>query len=162
MSKLNLIYLLTGSNIGDAVSNLLQASQQIQLQIGEVIARSSLYKTSPWGTIQQDDFLNQVLCVQTVYSPDDVMQRLLQIEQQMGRVRSVKNAPRIIDIDVLFYNNDVYSSALVTIPHPLLHERKFVLQPLSELAPDIMHPVLHKTIRQLLAECTDTGLVEKM
>lgn len=157
-----MIYLLTGSNIGDAALNLLQASQHIQSQIGKVIARSSLYKTSPWGTIQQDDFLNQVLYVQTVYSPDDVMQRLLQIEQQMGRVRSVKNAPRIIDIDVLFYNNHVYSSALVTIPHPLLHERKFVLQPLSELAPDLMHPVLHKTIHQLLAECTDTGLVEKM
>ncbi len=148
--------------MGDARANLQLALQQIELIIGEVVTQSSVYKTTPWGNIHQNDFLNQVLCVSTHFSPDELMMHLLEIEKQMGRTRTVKNAPRIIDIDILFYANEVYSSPIVTIPHPLLHQRRFVLQPLSELNPDFVHPGYNKTIKQLLTECADTGLVEKL
>ena len=159
---MNEVYLLTGSNIGNAHQHLQQALQAIHTIAGNVVTQSSVYRTAPWGNKAQDDFLNQVLKVNTALQPDELMEVLLSIEQQMGRVRTVPNAPRIIDVDILFYNQLVYQSTLVEVPHPRLHLRRFVLQPLCELVTDLMHPVWHKTIRQLLAECTDTGLVEKM
>jgi 2-amino-4-hydroxy-6-hydroxymethyldihydropteridine diphosphokinase len=156
------IYLLTGSNIGDSAANLHQAFLLIERQIGRVEAASSVYQTEPWGNKDQQVFLNQVLLVQTELSPDQVLKTLLDIEQGMGRNRIVKWEPRIIDIDILFYDQLILSETGLTIPHPLLHQRRFVLTPLNEIAPAYVHPVFHRTISELLAGCPDTGTVEKL
>ncbi len=155
------IYLLTGSNIGDSQAHLLEALKQIELQIGEVISVSAIYRTEPWGNKNQQDFLNQVLEVNTSLQLAEVLERILAIEQQMGRNRLVKWEPRVIDIDILFAGNQQIHTPELQIPHPLLHERKFTLLPLCEIAPSFIHPVFQKTILELLTDCSDTSLVEK-
>jgi len=159
---MNSYYLLTGSNIGDSQAHLLEALKQIELQVGEITSVSSVYRTEPWGNKNQQDFLNQVLGVKNPLQPAEVLARILAIEQQMGRNRLVKWEPRVIDIDILFAGNQQINTPDLQIPHPLLHERRFTLLPLSEMAPDFVHPVFKKTIRELLADCPDTSLVEKV
>jgi len=134
-------YLLIGGNLGNIKENLQTAIDFINNECGTVIRQSSVYKTAAWGLTEQPDFLNQVLVLQTDLAAEELMQALLFIEEKMGRVRTVKLGPRIIDIDILLIDDLVINSALLTLPHPALPNRKFALIPLAEVAPDIVHPV---------------------
>ncbi len=156
------VYLLTGSNEGLSIELLAQASSLIHQQVGEVQLKSSIYKTAPWGNTNQQDFLNQVLLVETTLNPTEVLHTILGIEANMGRVRHHKWAPRTIDIDVLFYDQLVLQETDLSIPHPLLHERRFTLIPLAEIAPELIHPTLKLSIKMLLANCKDNSTVEKL
>jgi 2-amino-4-hydroxy-6-hydroxymethyldihydropteridine diphosphokinase len=153
------LFLLTGSNIGNSKQHLQQAKQFINERIGIIVKSSSVYKTEPWGNKDQQDFLNQVLLVQTKLLAEDALIQLLQIEKEMGRNRLQKWEPRIIDIDILFYGDRIINTEKLIVPHPLLHERRFTLLPLAEIAAGYMHPVLHKTIEELLQSCNDTSAV---
>lgn len=154
------IFLLTGSNIGDSESNLLSASKFIHQQIGKVVAASHVYKTEPWGNKNQQLFLNQVLKIETELAPNTLMKTILEIETAMGRNRKIKWEPRIIDIDILFYDDEIIDEENLKVPHPLIHERRFTLVPLNEIAPTFIHPKFKKTISELLQNCSDTGKVE--
>jgi 2-amino-4-hydroxy-6-hydroxymethyldihydropteridine diphosphokinase len=156
------IYLLLGSNMGNSHEQLLLAQKNIVADIGKITASSSLYSTAAWGNTDQADFLNQVLIVETNLPASKLLQSVLHIEKNMGRVRTIKNAPRIIDIDILFFNNDVVKLKKLTVPHPEIQNRRFVLTPLDELSPNFMHPILKKTINQLLIECKDPLNVQKI
>jgi len=153
------VYLLTGSNLENSYNQLARAESLIHENLGKVTKKSSVYSTAPWGNLNQPNFLNQVIEIQTSFSPYTLMSEILKIEESLGRVRNEKWGPRIIDIDILFYDNEVISGNL-TIPHPLMAQRKFVLIPLNELASSFVHPVHQKTISQLLIECQDNGNVE--
>jgi 2-amino-4-hydroxy-6-hydroxymethyldihydropteridine diphosphokinase len=158
---MNRIILLTGSNIGDSLLNLEKAKNGIQQKIGDIAAESSIYITAAWGKTDQPDFLNQVLLIHSNHTATDVLQLILTIEQNMGRIRTEKNAPRTIDIDILFFNDDIIQTENLIVPHPLIAERRFVLEPLNELMSNEIHPVHQKKISQLLEECTDTLVVRK-
>jgi 2-amino-4-hydroxy-6-hydroxymethyldihydropteridine diphosphokinase len=159
---MNKAYLLTGGNEGDRYLNMQQARTNIEHICGRLLLVSSLYETAPWGKTDQPDFLNQVLLIETKRSPAELLKALLQIEEKGGRIRTIKNAPRTIDIDILFYNRLVIEEPGLTIPHPRIADRRFVLEPLNEISPGFVHPVLHKTIQRLLLECTDELAVKKI
>lgn len=159
MSKL---YILLGSNLQHPKKQLLVAQKNITKQIGKIVRQSSLYKTAAWGNTNQPDFLNQVIIIDTALTPGQTMQTILAIEKKMGRIRTKKNAPRIIDIDILFFNKEIINSKNLNVPHPQIQNRKFVLIPLNELSPNLKHPVLNKTIHQLLRICPDELTVHKI
>ena len=158
---MNRTYLLLGSNLGDSKTQLLHAIRAIQKKVGKVIRRSSLYTTAAWGNTKQPDFLNQVIIVETRLEAEPLMQTILSIEHEMGRKRTVKNAPRIIDIDILFYNKEIIDQPDLAIPHPQIQNRRFVLVPLNELSPNLLHPVLKRSVHQLLIHCSDPLDVKK-
>jgi 2-amino-4-hydroxy-6-hydroxymethyldihydropteridine diphosphokinase len=158
---MNTIYLLLGSNQQNPEQQLKTAQQNIAQKIGPIVRSSGIYQTAAWGNTQQPDFLNQVVITQTNLNAAVLMQTILEIEALMGRVRTKKNAPRIIDIDILFYNKDIIHTKELDIPHPRIPERNFVLIPLNELSPNFKHPGLHKTIHQLLINSADTLTVKK-
>ncbi|MBL0056153.1 MAG: 2-amino-4-hydroxy-6-hydroxymethyldihydropteridine diphosphokinase [Chitinophagaceae bacterium] len=155
------LYLLLGGNMGDIREQFRQAKKNIVSVIGPIIRESGIYQTAPWGNTRQPDFLNQVIIVETNLSPTDTMNCILGIEKKMGRVRTKKNAPRLIDIDILFYGKLTLDEPRLKIPHPHLQNRRFVLTPLNELSPGFKHPVSGKTIHQLLRVCPDTLAVKK-
>jgi len=159
---MNKAYLLTGGNEGDRYLNMQQARANIEHICGQVLQVSSLYETAPWGKTDQPDFLNQVLLIETKWSPQVLLKRILQIEEKGGRIRTEKNAPRTIDIDILFYDHLVIHEPGLSIPHPRIAERRFVLEPLNEISPGYVHPVFQKTIHELLLECTDQLAVKKI
>jgi len=159
---MNKAYLLTGGNEGDSHRYLQQALTNIELICGQILQVSSVYQTAPWGKKDQPDFLNQVILVNTILDPHALLTAILGIEEKSGRIRTVKNAPRTIDIDILFYNELVLEEPGLSIPHPRIAERRFVLEPLNEISPGLVHPVLGKTISRLLLECTDDLTVKKM
>jgi 2-amino-4-hydroxy-6-hydroxymethyldihydropteridine diphosphokinase len=128
---------------------------------GRVTSISSLYETAAWGNTNQPTFYNQAICVETTLEPENLLARLLTIEIDMGRVREEKYGPRTIDLDILMVNDIVLDSPTLTIPHPQLHNRRFALLPLIEIAPTLLHPVLDKTIQELLLNCPDTLDVQK-
>ena len=152
---MNSAYLLIGGNLGDRVENLNKAKIFIQKDIGEIINTSSIYQTASWGITEQPDFLNLVLLVETELSAEEIMQLILTIENKMGRVRTQKNASRIIDIDILFFNDEIISLTNLTIPHPEIQNRKFALIPLNEIAPYFLHPVFKLSIQNLLSTSKD-------
>lgn len=152
-------YLLLGANIGDRTETLQRAINLIKARVGPVIQQSGLYETAPWGVTAQPAFLNQVLAVETGLEPGDVLTQTQAIEEELGRVRREKWGARLIDIDLLYYDQLILQTDRLTIPHPYLHQRRFTLVPLAEIAPDFMHPVLQKTNGGLLVECEDEGMV---
>ncbi len=156
------VYLLTGSNIGNALQNLQRANDFIENQIGKIEAKSLVYKTEPWGNKEQEIFLNQLIVVHTDFSAQQVLKSILAIETEMGRNRLIKWEPRIIDIDILFFDDTIIDETDLKIPHPFIHERRFALIPLNEISPNFLHPVYNKTISELLQTCTDTGIVERL
>ena len=150
-------YLLTGSNRGNRLEMLDQARQYIDQQAVKILASSSLYETAPWGFHDQIHFLNQAHCIETFLSPNDLIAFLLQIESNMGRTREgQKYTGRLIDIDILLYANQIVDQEHLKIPHPRMHNRRFTLVPLAEIAGNIMHPVLNLSISELLELCSDT------
>ncbi len=154
--------LLLGSNIGEPVKNLRKAKKLVEKSCGKISGVSSLYATAPWGDIAQDDFLNAVLVIDTSLSPRQLLNTILDIENKMGRVRKEKFGPRLIDIDILFYGDEIVDETGLSIPHPLMQERKFVLVPLAEVAAEKIHPVLLQNIHQLLTKCKDEQDVTKI
>ncbi len=158
---MNKTYLLLGSNRGNSKVQLLKAITLIEEKIGKITRRSSLYATAAWGNTSQPDFLNQVIVVNTGLNARQTMQTILQIEKKMGRVRTVKNAPRIIDIDILFFNKEIIREETLQVPHPQIQNRRFVLTPLNELVPNLQHPVLKKNIHHLFIHCPDNLGVKK-
>lgn len=158
------VVLMLGGNFPETADAFNEAKKLISNNMGAIIIQSSLYKTAPWNPTHstiQSDFLNQVLLAVTSLSPIEVMTGLQKIEYQLGRVSSEPNGPRLIDIDLLFYEHLVMVSDTLTIPHPRLHLRKFNLVPLNEILPWFRHPVFEKTINQLLKDCVDELGVEK-
>jgi 2-amino-4-hydroxy-6-hydroxymethyldihydropteridine diphosphokinase len=159
---MNTVYLLIGGNMGEREQYLQRARQLIAEKCGELKAPSSIYETAAWGKTDQPMFLNQVIEIITLLSPKELLQKILDIERQLGRARQEKFGPRTIDIDILFYNEERHSSPSLTIPHPALQYRRFVLTPMNEIAPGFVHPVLKKTIAELLEECPDDLPVNKL
>lgn len=146
------IYLGLGTNLGDREKNLRDAVQEIEKRIGKVISLSAFYETAPWGFVSENTFLNAAMCVETVLTPREVLQATQQIEYKIGRtVKSVGRiyTDRLIDIDILLYDNLILQEEGLILPHPSLHERRFVTEPLAEIAPKIIHPILNKTIQEL-------------
>ena len=151
------VYLGLGSNVGDRFENIQRAVTSIA-ELGEITAVSDVYETEPWGKTDQSAFLNACIQLQTERNPEDLLSTLKQIEIELGRVERERWGPREIDIDILFHADTLLQTQRLTIPHPLLHERAFVLKPLSDIAPDFMHPVHEKTIRELLQSVPTKGL----
>ena len=152
---MNKVFLLTGGNMGNRKDNLAIAYKHISVQCGHIINSSSLYETAAWGKTDQPSFLNQALEIQTALTAPQLLKKILDIEKLTGRIRKEKYGQRIIDIDILLFNDEIHNDPLLKIPHPELQNRRFVLEPLTEIAPQIIHPVLKKTIIDLLAICTD-------
>lgn len=154
---MNKVYLLLGSNLGNRLENLEKARQHISRQAGPIVTTSSVYETAPWGNENQGMFYNQVVEINTTLAPHVLLSNILVTETVLGRIRgSEKFGPRVIDIDMLFYNDEILNTPELTLPHPALHNRRFALVPLHEIAASMVHPVFQKTIGTLLAECPDT------
>ena len=151
--------LLIGTNLGEREKHLNTALQFIAEKTGTVLKISSIYATAAWGIEEQPDFLNQAILISTDMAPNELLANILAIEQAMGRVREVKWGPRLIDIDILFYEELVIEDENLKIPHPYLPSRRFSLVPLAEITPNWTHPVLNKTVLQLLEDCPDKGEV---
>ena len=159
----NKVYLLLGSNMGARLQLLEEAIKNIGIQVGEVTAQSAIYETAAWGKTDQPGFLNVAIAVITALTPLEVLSKALAIEAELGRIREEKWGTRLIDIDLIFYNNDVVSvPGQLEIPHPEMHNRKFVLVPLAEIAPELLHPVFHTTISSLLTTLDDELSVTKI
>lgn len=158
---MNKVYLLTGGNMGNREDQLATARTLIAAQCGTITNASQLYETAAWGNTDQPAFLNQALELETTMNARQLMRRVLKIEKMMGRIREEKYGPRIIDIDILLFNHEKHNYHFLKLPHPEMQNRRFVLVPLVEIAPGMLHPVLQKTAAQLLAECPDTLEVRK-
>lgn len=150
------IFLLLGTNQGDRMENLSRAKDIIELRLGTIVDASSVYKTAAWGKQDQNEFYNQVIELKTDFNPDVLMEQILIVENDLGRIRTEKWGPRIIDIDILFYNDKIVNRSNLIIPHPGIPQRKFTLVPLNEMISKGIHPVLKITMEKLLQECTDT------
>ena len=183
---MNSTYLLLGSNLGNSAELLSNAIKQIENKNDKELSKneilniansadigydttnilkllsSNLYATAAWGNTSQPDFLNQVIKIATHLAAAETLAIILSIEKNMGRIRTTKNAPRIIDIDILFFNNEIINQSDLIVPHPEIQNRRFVLTPLQEIAPQMIHPVLNKTIEQLLSQCPDQLAVKKI
>ncbi|WP_338873304.1 2-amino-4-hydroxy-6-hydroxymethyldihydropteridine diphosphokinase [Spirosoma sp. SC4-14] len=152
-------FLLLGANLGNRIQTLQRAVGLIAERVGSVTQQSSWYETAPWGVTDQPAYVNQVIAVETDLKPDALLEQTQAIEQQLGRVRFEKWGARLIDIDILYYDQEIVLTKSLTIPHPYLHQRRFTLVPLAEIAPNFEHPVLQKTSRELLAVCEDESEV---
>jgi len=153
------VYLALGSNIDNRLANLKQAIASLPPQL-EVKKKSQVYETPPWGYTDQPMFLNQVLMGKTYLEPETLLRHLKRLEVALGRKATFRNGPRLIDIDILFYDELVLDTPALTIPHPRMHERGFVLLPLMDIAPDLVHPVKKKSIREMIAFC-DVGNIKQ-
>lgn len=158
------VVIILGSNLGDRGKIIEEATKRLAQKTGKLVVVSSFYETEPWGFESQDLFLNQVAVIETRLSPEQMLQCCLETETELGRTRSgsVRYASRPIDIDILFYDSLVIDVPGLTIPHPRLQERNFVLAPLNELMPDFIHPVLHQKISGLFKTSPDTLKATKL
>ncbi|WP_291726033.1 2-amino-4-hydroxy-6-hydroxymethyldihydropteridine diphosphokinase [Bernardetia sp.] len=154
------IFLLLGGNLGDRNENLAAAREYISVQIGTIQKVSSIYQTAAWGVENQPAFLNQVVEVSSLLSSQKTLTQINEIEKKLGRKRYQKWYARTIDIDILYYENEVVDEENLKIPHPFLHQRRFTLVPLAEIAPNFVHPTLKKTNQELLETCEDDLPVE--
>src|SRR5262249_19878513 len=152
---MNTAYLITGGNVGDREKNLETAREWIETDCGRIVKASSLYETAAWGKTDQASFLNQVLEIQTSLNAMQLIRRILKVEKKMGRVRKEKYGPRIIDIDILLFNDEIITTPFLKVPHPEMQNRRFVLAPLAEVAPHVIHPVLKKPVIEMLEDCPD-------
>jgi len=159
---MNNVFLLLGSNLGDRRLLLQTAVTKIAERVGPVSEQSALYETQSWGKTGEPDYLNQVVFLKTQLSANKVLNEILEIETSMGRIRDEKWGSRLIDIDILFYNNEVIKQNDLEVPHPNLHNRRFTLEPLVEIAPELVHPLLNKTMLELKKDLTDDLLVKKL
>ena len=155
---MNKVYLGLGSNIENRHEHLLTAHEQITAK-AKILIASSIIETKPWGVTNQSNYLNQVLLIETQVTAFDLLHSLQAIEASMGRVRKVKWEARIIDIDILFFNDEIVDTDALTIPHRFVHERKFVLASMNEIAPDYMHPILKKSMADLFSELPNESLL---
>ena len=155
-------YLLLGSNLGDSRKYISDAIKSISSQVGEITGTSSLYQTASWGNTEQPDFLNQVVKLKTKLLPQQLLKNILVIEENFGRQRIQKWGSRTIDIDLLFYGNQIIRDENLVVPHPYLHLRRFTLMPLVELNPELVHPVLNQTVTQLYNQLDDQLSVIKL
>ena len=155
-------HLLIGGNLGNRKENLSKAVSLINEQCGALTRSSSIYETEAWGNTDQPSFLNQALEISTSLTARLLMRRVLRIEEEMGRIRKEKLGPRIIDIDILLFENEIHDLRFLKIPHPEMQNRRFVLVPLAEINSNLQHPVLKKTIAELLEECPDNLEVKKI
>jgi 2-amino-4-hydroxy-6-hydroxymethyldihydropteridine diphosphokinase len=155
--KEHIVYLALGTNLGDRPANLKQAIAALTPQL-EVKAKSQVYETPPWGFEDQPKFLNQVIKANTYLDPEPLLKHLKRLEVALGRKESFPNGPRLIDMDILFYDDLVLEKPSLILPHPRLHERGFVLLPLLEIAPNLVHPVHKKSVREMAEMCNMTGI----
>ena len=164
MSRMELCYILFGSNMGDKDVVFAESCLLINKRCGKLKDISSPYESEPWGFEADEWFLNRLIVIETELDPDELMRQLLDIEAELGRVRQPEiegYTSRVVDLDILYYGNWVMQTPMVTIPHPRLHLRRFALMPLCELIPDFVHPVLQRTQNELLEACPDTSEVRK-
>ncbi len=147
----HIVYLALGSNMGNRLANLKAAISNVTPQM-TVKKKSSVYETPPWGFKEQDAFLNQVIKVKTSLAPEPLLRHLKRLEVALGRVPNFQNGPRLIDIDILFFDQMIIETPPLIVPHPRLHERAFVLVPLAEIEPDFIHPILQKSVSKLLED----------
>ncbi|NGF58090.1 2-amino-4-hydroxy-6-hydroxymethyldihydropteridine diphosphokinase [Parapedobacter sp. SGR-10] len=159
---MNKVYILLGANLGNPLEQIEQAKNSIDTTIGKIVTRSSLYETEAWGLEEQPPFFNQVILVETDMLAPDVLATCQEIENTLGRVRHKKWDTRIIDIDILYFNDECIHTPKLVVPHPYLHFRRFTLVPLCEIAPEYVHPQLFKTNQELLEASTDPLSVKKL
>lgn len=159
---MHICYLSLGSNLGKKQANIELALEEIKKDIGEVLRISSIYETEAWGVISQDNYYNIIAEVKTPFFPLDLISKILAIETRLGRIRDKKWESRIIDIDIIFYENYIITTDNLTIPHTFLEKRNFVLEPLNELRPHFFHPRLRKSISLLATECQDKSWIKKL
>lgn len=147
-------YLSLGTNLGNKRRNLVTAAALLSERVGDILSLSEIYETEPWGFESTNLFLNAALILETTYSPMELLQATRLIEIEMGRIAKSAGSyeDRVIDIDILLYDDVVMQTDCLTLPHPLMHKRRFVMEPLAEIAPDVVHPVFQKTINQLMTE----------
>jgi 2-amino-4-hydroxy-6-hydroxymethyldihydropteridine diphosphokinase len=155
----HIVYLALGSNLGDRQENLRQAIASLPPQM-EVKAKSHIYETPPWGYTDQPKFYNQVIKADTYLQAEPLLKHLKRLEVALGRQVSFQNGPRLIDIDILFFDHLVLNTPILTVPHPRLHERGFVLLPLLDIAPEFVHPVLKKSVREMVASCSLEEIIQ--
>ncbi len=159
---MNVTYLCLGGNIEDREKAIELALSKIALQVGDITSKSKIYETEAWGVESQQAYLNQCVEVKTNLTSFELINTLLLIEKDLGRERklNIQYEPRTIDIDILFYNNEIINTPQLIVPHPRLHLRKFVLIPMNEISPNYLHPLLNKSIFKLLTECNDISEVK--
>ena len=160
----NTAYISLGSNIGNKIQNISFAINEIASSIGEIIKISSNYLSEPWGFDSNEKFINAVISIETKFNPTELIKELQIIEKKMGRIRSNKDGyiDRIIDLDIIYYNNDIINTSELTIPHPNLYSRKFVLVPLNEIVHDYIDPIKKTSLYDLLENCPDKNSLEKL
>lgn len=160
---MNVAFLCLGGNIGDRLANLKEAKRQIGFLGCKLLNESSVYQTKAWGVDEAPDYYNQCIQISTNLSAHELMKALIGVEESMGRVRTDnRNASRTMDIDILFFNEEQINTPELEVPHPRLQLRNFVLIPMAEIAPKLMHPKLRKTLQQLLNVCADENEVKKI
>lgn len=159
-TKKKQVFLQLGSNMGDRVYYLNQAKRYISKEIGGVVSESRVYESAPWGVNNQSHYLNEVIEVNTVDDPYDLLTKILHIEKKIGRVRERKWSSRVIDIDIIFYASVIINEKNLIIPHEYMHERNFVLHPLNDIAADFVHPILKNTVNKLMIECNDKNEIK--
>ena len=152
---MNIVYLQLGSNIGERDKMLSISAKSISEDIGRIYMYSKIYESTPWRVDGQENYLNQIVAIQTLFSAQETLDKILKIENRLGRIRIEKWGERLIDIDIIFFNNDIIETPNLCIPHKHMHERNFVLEPLMEIAPNLVHPKYNKTVSELFNESKD-------